>query len=55
MITYTIQDDEVTVELARWDGRNVLLHFNDEEEAYYLSFEVAEGLHALLGKLLYKD
>lgn len=54
MTSFSIQDDEVAIELCR-DGRNVLLHFNDEEEAYYLSFEVAEGLHALLGKLLYKD
>ena len=54
MTTYSISDDEVAIELCR-SGRNVLLHFNDEEEAYYLSVEVAEGLHALLGKLLFKD
>jgi len=54
MVIYTIQDDEVTIELCR-DGRNVILHFNEEEDAYYLSAEVAESLCTLLSKMLYKD
>jgi hypothetical protein len=54
MVIYTIQDDEVTIELCR-DGRNVILHFNDEEEAFYLTAEVAESLCAILSKLLFKD
>lgn len=54
MTYYTIQDEDCTIELCR-NGRSILLRFNNEEEAYYLSAEVAEGLHTLLSKLLFKD